>query len=161
MMVAETPSISSTNYATSTYIPNQLMTQGGTGMGGIGLAQSLEGAMSRKSQVYFHEPTATTTTTKPKKEASMSTRRIVQVFIADIDENVPLDKSVIYEGKQQLTDATDQELYFEIDIKGILDEHNKYRTTLINKKVKERTEHLEPVKVRDLKMVVVNVAMFG
>lgn len=88
------------------------------------------------------------------------TRRIVQVFIADTDENVPLDKSVIYTGEQKLTDATDQELFFEIDIKGILDKHNAYRVTLVNKKVKERVENLEPVKIRELKMVVVNVAEF-
>jgi hypothetical protein len=87
-------------------------------------------------------------------------RRIVQVFIADTDENVPLEKSVIYTGQQKLTDSTDQELFFEIDIKTLLDNHNAYRVTLINKKVKERTENLDPVKIRDLKMVVVNVAEF-
>lgn len=87
-------------------------------------------------------------------------RRIVQVFIADTDENVPLEKSVIYTGEQKLTDATDQELFFEIDIKGILDRHNTYRKTLVNKKVKERTENLEPVKIRELKMVVVTIAEF-
>lgn len=88
------------------------------------------------------------------------TRRIVQVFIADTDENVPLDKSVLYTGTQKLTDATDQELFFEVPIKEILDKHNAYRATLVNKKVKERTEYLEPVRIRDLKMVVVEVAKF-
>lgn len=88
------------------------------------------------------------------------TRRIVQVFIADTDENVPLEKSVIYTGDQKLTDATDQELFFEVPIKELLDKHNEYRATLIDKKIKERTQNLEPVKIRDLKMVVVNVATF-
>lgn len=88
------------------------------------------------------------------------TRRLVQVFIADPDDAVPLESSLLYTGDQKLTDATDQELFFEIDIKGILEKHNEVRKTIVNKKVKERTEYLEPIKVRDLKMVVVDVASF-
>jgi hypothetical protein len=95
-----------------------------------------------------------------QREIPMTNRRIVKVFIADTDENVPLDESILYEGEQRLTDLTDQELFFEINIKDILDGHNAHRTTLVNKKVKERVEHLEPAKIRDLKMVVVNVAQF-
>lgn len=86
--------------------------------------------------------------------------RIVQVYIADTDENVPVENRILYSGTQKLTDATDQELFFEIGIKEILDKHNTYRATLVNKKIKERTENLEPVKIRDLKMVVVNIATF-
>lgn len=91
----------------------------------------------------------------------MATRRLVQVFIADPDENVPLDQSMLYRGEQKLTDATDQELFFEIDIKSAIDKHNAERIKIINKKVKERTEYLEPAKIRDLKMVVVTVANFS
>jgi hypothetical protein len=98
---------------------------------------------------------------KPKKELPvMTARRLVQVFIADPDENVPLDQSMLYSGEQKLTDATDQELFFEIDIKSAIERHNADRIKIINKKVKERTEYLEPAKIRDLKMVVVNVATF-
>lgn len=93
------------------------------------------------------------------KEAIM-TRRLVQVFIADPDENIPLADSLLYSGEQKLTDATDQELFFEIDIKAILEKYNATRIKFINKKVKERTEYLEPVKIRNLKMVVVNIATF-
>lgn len=93
--------------------------------------------------------------------ANTPVRRIVKVFIADIDDNVPLEKSVIYSGEEKLTDLTDQELFFEVDIKSVLDKHNEYRKTLVNKKVKERTELLEPAKIRDLKMVVVNIASFS
>lgn len=98
---------------------------------------------------------------QPKKETTMQARRLVQVFIADPDENVPLDKSLLYSGEQKLTDLTDQELFFEIDMKSILETHNAFRITLINKKVKERAENLEPVKIRDLRMVVVDVATFS
>jgi len=97
---------------------------------------------------------------KKKELPAMPSRRLVQVFIADPDENVPLEQSMLYSGQQKLTDATDQELFFEIDMKTILEIHNEKRIKLVNKKVKERTEYLEPAKIRDLKMVVVNVATF-
>lgn len=99
---------------------------------------------------------------EPEQEQPMAApiRRIVQVFIADPDENVPLDKSLLYTGNQKLTDATDQELYFEIDIKTILEKHNAMRKELVNKKVKERIEYLEPARVRDLRMSVITVASF-
>lgn len=87
-------------------------------------------------------------------------RRLVQVFIADPHPDVPLAQALLYEGKQQLTDATDQELFFEIDIKGILDAHNVERIKLVDKSVKERTQLLEPARIRDLKMTVVNIATF-
>lgn len=90
----------------------------------------------------------------------MANRRLVQVFIADPDENLPVDKSMIYSGDQRFTDLTDQELFFEIDIKTLLDKHNAERVKTINKSVKERSEYLEPARIRDLKMVVVNIASF-
>jgi len=97
---------------------------------------------------------------QPMPASATPTRRLVQVLIADADENVPLAQSLLYQGGQKLTDATDQELFYEIDIKALLTEHNAARTKLINKKVKERTEYLEPARIRDLKMIVVTVATF-
>lgn len=97
---------------------------------------------------------------KELQQMANPTRRLVQVFIVDPDENVPLDKALLYEGKSFLTDATDQELFFEIDIKSILDKHNAFRKTLTNKAVKERTEKLEAARIRDLKMTVVIIAQF-
>ena len=90
----------------------------------------------------------------------MSTRRLVQVFVADPNENIPLDKCLLYKGDLKLTDCNDQELFFEIDIKTILDTHNKVRAATVNKAVKERTEYLEPARIRDLRMTVVEVAKF-
>jgi len=57
-------------------------------------------------------------------------RRLVQVFILDPDENVPLDKALLYQGKQVMTDLTDQELYYDIDIKSVIEKHNAYRVTV-------------------------------
>lgn len=87
-------------------------------------------------------------------------RRLVKVIIIDPDEKVPLEKCVLYSGSEKLTDLTDQELFFEIEIKDILHDHNEVRKKVIDKSVKERTEFLEPLKVRDLRMVVVTVAQF-
>lgn len=94
------------------------------------------------------------------KETKMASRRMVQVLIVDPNENIPLDKCLIYEGEPKLTDATDQELFFELDIKSLLAAHNEQRVKFIDKKIKDRTEYLEAAKVRDLKMVVVKIAEF-
>lgn len=96
---------------------------------------------------------------QPKKETQV-TRRLVQVFIADPNENIPLEDSLLYRGDQKLTDSTDQELFFEVDIKTLLDAHNAKRIKIVNKAVKDRTEYLEPARIRDLKMVVVTIAQF-
>lgn len=92
-----------------------------------------------------------------KVEEKMSERRIVQVFIADPDEKVPLKHALLYEGQAHLTDLTDQELFFEINIKEILDKHNALRITLKDKDSKEES-YLDPVRIRDLKMTVVTIA---
>jgi hypothetical protein len=87
-------------------------------------------------------------------------RRVVQVFIVDPDSNVPLDGCLIYQSEARMTDLTDQELFYEIDIRKLLEEHNKLRGKLHNKAVTARTEYLEPVRIRDLKMTVTTIATF-
>jgi hypothetical protein len=93
----------------------------------------------------------------------MATARIVKVFIADPNENIPLDKRVIYSGQEQLTDLTDQELFFDVPISELLAKHNELRKTTLDKKQADkfgRDVFLEPARIRDLKMVVVSVAEF-
>lgn len=90
-------------------------------------------------------------------------RRIVQVFIADPNDNVPLEKSVLYTGEQKLTDLNDTELFFEVPIQDLLKQHNAERVKFIDKEASKRAGKdifLDPVKIRDLKMVVVTVAQF-
>lgn len=89
-----------------------------------------------------------------------ATRRLVKVVIVDPDENVPLDKCLIFSSDEQLTDKTDEELFFEIDIHNRLKSHNAERVKLLNKKVKSRKENLEPARIRDLRMTVVTIAAF-
>lgn len=93
-------------------------------------------------------------------KVAQTQRRLIQIFIADPDENVPLDHCLLYSGEQKLTDLTDQELFFEVDVRSLLESHNAKRVNLVNKAVKERTENLEPARVRDLKMTVVTIAQF-
>jgi hypothetical protein len=98
-----------------------------------------------------------------KEQPIVSTARIVKVFIADSNDNLPLDKRVLHSGAEQLTDLTDQELFFEVPIAEILAKHNEVRKATVDKKQAEkfgRDIYLEPARIRDLKMVVVNVAQF-
>jgi hypothetical protein len=63
---------------------------------------------------------------KPK-EIPVSAARIVKVFIADPNDNLPLDKRVLYSGDEKLTDMTDQELFYEVPIAEIMAKHNEVR----------------------------------
>jgi hypothetical protein len=91
------------------------------------------------------------------------TMRIVKVIIADIDENLPLDRRLLYTGDEQLTDLTDQELFYEVGITELLAEHNARRAKTFDKIATNKLNRdvmLEPIRIRDLKMVVVTVASF-
>lgn len=93
----------------------------------------------------------------------LSKRRIVQVFIVDPDDKVPLEEAMLFESEPKLTDLTDQELFFEVSIKNILDAHNEVRKVTLDKKATAQTGKdvfLEPVKIRDLAMTVVEIATF-
>jgi hypothetical protein len=95
-----------------------------------------------------------------EEDEDMSGKRLVRVFVVDPDEAIDIDKSLLYDSKEKMTDLDDQELFFEIEIKELLAKHNEYRGTVIDKDVKERTEHLEPIRIRELKMTVVTLAEF-
>ena len=166
-MIGDMPTISDASHAHTVYGLGNLAVPMGTIAGttnqALGANTPLGGLQNTGLAVGFAprrvavvEPHVNAKQERP----AMPSRRLVQVFIADPDENVPLERSMLYSGEQKLTDATDQELFFEIDIKSALEKHNEVRVKWVNKKVKERTEYLEPAKIRDLKMVVVNVATF-
>jgi len=89
--------------------------------------------------------------------------RIVKVFIADNNDNLPLEKRLLFSGSEQLTDLTDQELFFEVPIIVLLKAHNELRLATLDKAATAkagRDVFLEAVRIRDLKMVVVTVASF-
>lgn len=90
-------------------------------------------------------------------------RRIVKVYVADPDLKLPAEQSLLYEGDEKLTELTDQELFFEVEIKDKLAKHNEARVKVVDKEQSAKFGKeifLEPAKIRDLKMVVVNVATF-
>lgn len=98
-----------------------------------------------------------------KQEALMAefNTRLVKVFIVDPNVNLPLKNRLIYQGYEKLTDLTDQELFFEVDINGLLAKHNDVRTKTEDKKAnKDKPVYLEAARVRDLKMQVVVLAQF-
>lgn len=159
----EIPNIASSSHSHSSYSAGDMMSghavQAGNMMAQyVGANNQFRSGLAQgglqAAQTYYEPPK------KQEIQIMVAIRRLVQVFIADPDENVPLDTALIYSGEQKFTDLTDQELFFEVDIKSILATHNDKRAKIINKKVKERTEHLEPARIRDLKMTVVNIAAF-
>jgi hypothetical protein len=165
-MALDVPHIASSNYATSAYALNA---------GGLGSISNTMG---------LNLPTGTTAWPKQNIDdlqkvkrfileqntqhikpvvsdmAEKTTSRFVRVIIVDPNENLPLEDRLVYKGEEKFTDLNDQELFFELEIKTLLATHNEKRTKTVDKTVKERTEHLEPAKIRDLKMVVVNIATF-
>lgn len=133
--------------------------------GGFSEAQlrSLKARYEEDTHKLFIEPKPMAGINLPEREPTMSNRRIVQVFIADPDINVPLDSALIYKSEPKFTDASDQELYFEVPIVELLKVHNEKRGKWQDKEATKKSGRevfLEPAKIRDLKMVVVNIAQF-
>jgi len=92
-----------------------------------------------------------------------SSFRIVRVVIADPNTNVPLANRILHDSGEITTDLDDRELFFEVNIKEKLEEHNKLRATLLDKgysKAKDKDMFLEPLRIRDLRMTVITVASF-
>lgn len=141
-MHANLPTMAASAHSHSTYNADQLFGSAGLAAGNNARIANAVNAIHQHQQAGVQK----------------MPRRVVQVFVADPNENVSLDDCLLFKGAEKLTDATDQELFFELDIKDLLEKHNAKRVKIIDKKVKDRTEYLEPAKVRDLKMVVVTVA---
>lgn len=154
----EVPSISASSYVSNTidhaFLGGQQLAAQGNAFGGHGLNDLAELWKQQQNAALPNQA---------KEKHAMSNARIVKVFIADPNENLPLDKRVLHSGEEKLTDLTDQELFFEVPINDMLKKHNEYRVTVVDKKQAEkfgRDIMLEPVRIKDLKMVVVTVASF-
>ena len=165
--ISEMPAISSSSYSSATTsIPLVAM----AGMGSqhlvphavpfqINWHEQLDGVVAHKLMQQSQQKQPKQQKQQQQEQQAMSDRRIVQVFIIDPDTDVPLDHAILYRGEQHMTESTDQELFFELNIKEILATHNEKRVTF-KRKGKERKEALEPVRIRDLKMTVVTIASF-
>lgn len=153
----ETPTICASTYGNTA----------GSILGNIGQQWQLQcgvdcdtGIMPLKAMLKELQPT------QPTQETTMTNstqRRIVQVFIADPNENVPLEHSILYKGEQKLTDLNDNELFFEIPMAETLKAHNEKRVKWLDKEASKRAGKdilLDAAKIRDLKMLVVTIAAF-
>ena len=152
--MAEMPSITSSAYASSALDTAKLF---------MGHAGQLDRRIGMEPMQQIFQQAAEKLRVNQPKEQIMSTARIVKVFIADSNENLPLEKRVLHSGAEQLTDLTDQELFFEVPIAELLAKHNEMRKVTVDKAQAEkfgRDIFLEPARIRDLKMVVVTVAQF-
>lgn len=152
--MTELPTISKTAYTSSTATADTFFLTPQATTAGTALPAALQRRLADGVQMAGFQ-------LQPVKD--LYSMRIVKVFIADTNENLPLDKRVLYSGDEKLTDLTDQELFFETDIKGLLDKHNELRATTRDRKQSEkfgRDVFLEPARIRDLKMTVVDVATF-
>ena len=190
--MSETPTISSSNYTNTTYTPGMWDTSttiagtvtsapsvGFVGMGVVApltpyRAEVWDNArfeqLEKKINPFQQElaaakPAAPAAAAAPKpvqKEKEVATR-IVKVYIADTNDNLKVSDQLLHRGQEHLTDATDQELFFEIPINEILKTHNELRAGTRDRKASEKAGKdifLEPIRIRDLKMVVVTVASF-
>lgn len=114
-------------------------------------------------QVQFNDLLKNQKYKKAQKEKNMSGKRVVQVFVVDPNENLKAGVAMLYKSEQQFTDLTDQELFFEIDIKPILEKHNGVRAETLDRTASNKAGKdifLEPIRIRDLKMVVSTIAEF-
>lgn len=156
----ELPSMSSAAYSSTHVDPFGPSVLGGDW--GNQVARAAEVVKTRRIGVEDHLIDAMHKQVKQQKEVKVMevARRVVQIYIADPNRNVPLEDCLLYKGEPFLTDLNDTELFYELDIKAILTTYNEKRVKMVDKTVKDRTEYLEPAKVRDLRMVVVKVAEF-
>lgn len=154
--MSETPTISKSCYATNAIDMNALQ-MGNVVFGGQQVWEHIP--QNRLMNQLFPQQHQQQETTMPTN----TSRRFVQVFIADPNENVPLEESVLFKGDQKLTDLTDTELFFEVPIAETLKAHNEKRVKWLDKDASKKAGKdvlLDPVKIRDLKMVVVTIAQF-
>ena len=87
--------------------------------------------------------------------------RVVRVFLVDPDDRVPVEKRVLHKTEEITTDATDQELFFDIPVSDLLKKHNKFRETIDWEDDEgEQKTGLKEVRVRDLTMSVTTLAQF-
>ena len=167
MTTGDFPQFAASNYASTTHGLDSLMSgqAGGTGMGTLFQTVTTDNTSDLRGRQNIGQIMGGLKQDLQDRQerivmANQVKRRLVKVIVVDPNENIPLDQCVLFSGHEKLTDLNDQELFFELDIKDLLAKHNDRRIKVIDKKVKERTEYLEPAKIRDLKMVVVNIAEF-
>ena len=104
--------------------------------------------------------------TEDKDTVSMedkNVRRLVRVLVVDPDPNLDVNDMFLYKGEEQLTDLDNQELFYTLSMMDLLKKHNEKREKTIDKastKKSGKDVFLEPIRISNLKMVVIEVARF-
>lgn len=182
MVMRETPMIMNMAYSNSTtplgslgapfgasaqqFMPQQLGQNPFTSGGGLGVGtqpdayyeavrSALDAQASAASVNQFPPPPP-----QPQEKIMATNTRVVRVLIADPCTSVPLKKRILYRSDEIPTESTDQELFFDIDLKAVLEKHNAERVTFRNLAIRDRSEMLEPARIRDLSMTVTLIAAF-
>lgn len=169
-MNRETPTITSSSYSSTAYLGASAQGGGGGGNGIGNVPAGFAGGGTRRISVNSFNTLAGDYLTGTvagqvvnNTEDEEMTIRVVRVFIIDPNESLALENRVLVKGNEKLTDLTDQELFFELPIGEILTKHNELRAKTMDKVQTNKMGKeifLEPVRIRDLKMSVVNVAQF-
>lgn len=161
---AEMPAISNTSYCSNTYDPS-----GTWENQSVGSTTALKPWDWTEAELQKERRVLKKMGIEPQevKEQDMPnvTCRMVQIFIVDPDKRVPVEKRCLYQTSEPfMTDLTDQELYhMQVDIKMLLELHNNERRGIVDKeasRLKEKDVYLDEIRIRDLKMVVVELATF-
>lgn len=82
--------------------------------------------------------------------------RLVRAMLVDPDKNVPMDHRLVFDSKEEFTDSTDDELFFNEAVVTAVTEHNAYRSSLIG----DDDKPLKDVRLHDLVSAVVMLAKF-
>lgn len=113
-------------------------------------------------QAFLNPPTEGVAMSTPVQIKSKL--RVVRVFLVDPDDRVPVAKRVMHRSDEMTTDATDQELYFDIPVNELLKKHNAERAEIEwEEKTTEGTKTrkgLKEARIRDLVMSVTTIAQF-
>jgi hypothetical protein len=126
-----------------------------------------EAAEDLKKEVFDGHEATILAVDEMEEEEGMKKRqlRVVQIFIADRHPDVPLEKAIVYQSLEPFaTDMSNQELYFTVDIMGLLTAHNAERVQWIDKNATKQaglSVYLEEIRISDLDMQVTAFTEFG
>lgn len=97
---------------------------------------------------------------QPTGKFAMAIRalRVVQQYLTDRNDNIPLEKRVLYKGNEFLTDLSDDELRYNVPVMDLLRAHNEYRVTVRDKAYKDKEVFLEEARPGELCLTTVTLA---
>jgi hypothetical protein len=93
-------------------------------------------------------------------------RRLVRRLIVDPDSRLKAHQALIYlDTAPVLSDLSDDELFMEIDVKGLLAKHNEFRGTVEDKSVSRQFEKVvyleDDLDPNDVRFHVITAARFN